>query len=246
MRGMILGVAGLVADAVAIEPGWLKVRRVRMNRAPKHRFVHVTDIHHKGDAAFLERVVAAIKAEQPEFACFTGDLVEEARYAAEALAILGEAGCPLYGIPGNHDFWADMDFDAARETFAKSGGAWLMDEGATAAGGEIQLFGLSGVDFKHAGAPRVPQRTNILLSHYPEAADRLSGAAFDLILAGHSHGGQVRLPGVGALMVPSQVGAYELGLYQTPAGPLYVSSGIGYFFADIRLCCRPEIVVFEI
>jgi uncharacterized protein len=92
----------------------------------------------------------------------------------------------------------------------------------------------------------LPGATNILLSHYPNWSQNISGARFDLILSGHSHGGQVRLPGLGALLVPSGVGAFEIGLYQTPAGPLYVNPGIGYFFADVRFCCRPEVTLFEV
>jgi len=67
----------------------------------------------------------------------------------------------------------------------------------------------------------------------------------DLILAGHSHGGQVRLPFYGPLILPFGVGAYDLGLFQTSAGPLYVNAGIGYFYANVRFNCRPEITVFE-
>jgi uncharacterized protein len=66
------------------------------------------------------------------------------------------------------------------------------------------------------------------------------------MLAGHSHGGQVRLPGIGPLIVPFQVGRYDLGLFQTKAGPLYVSSGIGWFMWKLRFNCRPEIAVFEV
>ena len=60
--------------------------------------------------------------------------------------------------------------------------------------------------------------TNVLLIHYPYWVEQLAGLKFDLILAGHSHGGQVRLPFVGAVMVPGGVGQYDLGLFSTPSG----------------------------
>jgi uncharacterized protein len=66
------------------------------------------------------------------------------------------------------------------------------------------------------------------------------------VLAGHSHGGQIRLPVIGALFLPSRVGPYEMGLYQTQAGPLYVNPGIGTFLVPICLWCRPEITVVEL
>ena len=60
------------------------------------------------------------------------------------------------------------------------------------------------------------------------------------------HGGQVRLPGYGSLLVPFGVGQFEMGLYATPSGPLYVNPGIGYFYVNVRFFCRLEITVFEI
>jgi uncharacterized protein len=79
--------------------------------------------------------------------------------------------------------------------------------------------------------------------HYPGMANELKGRRFDLILAGHSHGGQVRLPFVGALILPHGVGPYDFGYYDTPAGPLYVNAGIGTYRIPVRWNCRPEITV---
>jgi hypothetical protein len=69
---------------------------------------------------------------------------------------------------------------------------------------------------------------------------------FDLILAGHSHGGQVRLPLFGPIVEPSRIGKYDQGLFQTPAGPLYVNPGIGYCLYNARFNCRSELTVFEL
>ena len=80
---------------------------------------------------------------------------------------------------------------------------------------------------------------------YPTWSQEIRNARFDLILSGHSHGGQVRVPFMGAILVASRVGEFELGLYETPAGPMYVNPGIGYFYANVRFNCRPEITIFE-
>jgi len=66
-----------------------------------------------------------------------------------------------------------------------------------------------------------------------------------LVLAGHSHGGQVRLPFYGPLIVPFGVGRYDLGWFQTAASPLYDNAGIGYFHLNVRFNCRPEITGFD-
>ena len=95
--------------------------------------------------------------------------------------------------------------------------------------------------------PSRPEAKNILLTHYPADVKNLGDRKFDLMLAGHSHGGQVRLPFYGPLILPSHVDEYDLGFYQTPAGPLNVNPGIGYIGDyDIRFNCRPEITVIEV
>ena len=238
------GAAGATADAKWIEPDWLRVRRITLAAGkPTHRFVHFTDVHHKGDRAYLEKVVTAINGQSPDFVCFTGDIIEDTKHLPEALELFRQIKAPLYGVPGNHDYWSEADFDVIAECFAKTGGAWLVDQQTTTKDGRINLYGETG---NHE-----PQLTpgsrgkNILLSHYPSYVKKLS-ARYDLILSGHSHGGQVRLPLYGAVVVPFRVDEFDLGLFQTKAGPMYVSSGIGWFYLDLRFLCRPEIVVFEI
>jgi uncharacterized protein len=236
----------IYADANWIEPQWLKVRTIKLAQGkPTHRIVHFTDIHHKGDKPYLESVVRKINALSPDAVCFTGDLVEETRFVAEALHILEGIKSPLYGVPGNHDFWCHANFSDYAKSFARSGGAWLMDSPIMTADGKIQI---AGATCFHATlallAPRAGVK-NMLLLHYPLLAERVRHQ-FDLMLAGHSHGGQVRLPFFGALVLPYWVGRYEVGMFRLPAGPLYVNPGIGWLGTPIRFNCRPEITVFEI
>jgi predicted MPP superfamily phosphohydrolase len=91
-----------------------------------------------------------------------------------------------------------------------------------------------------------PGAKRVLLMHYPVVVNTLNKAKYDLILAGHAHGGQVRLPLWGAVIVPFAVDGYELGNYMTEAGRLHVSSGIGTFFLPVRFFCRPEITLIEL
>ena len=85
--GMVLSAPFFaVGDAKWLEPSWVKTRTVRLRRGTaKVRFVHFTDVHHKGDRAYFESVVKKINALSPEFVCFTGDLIEETRHLPEAL-----------------------------------------------------------------------------------------------------------------------------------------------------------------
>jgi predicted MPP superfamily phosphohydrolase len=234
----------IVADSFWWEPGWLKVRKLKLADSPKHRFVHFTDLHHKGERDYLQKVVNKINAAAPEFVCFTGDLVEENRFLTEALEILGGIKAPLYGIPGNHDYWASADFGQISRAFARTGGAWLVNDDAPAANGQVHIHGVA--QLKHAAVKPRATAQNILLLHYPLWVEVFYDKKFAAILAGHTHGGQVRAPFYGPLIVPFDSGRFDYGLFPTPAGSLYVSSGIGYFYINVRFNCRPEIAVVEI
>ena len=237
-----------VADAGAIEPQWLKVQHVSLpGDKVGCRCVHFTDLHHKGDRAYMESVITQINALKPDYVFFTGDIIEKSQYVDEALELLSGVKSPMFGVPGNHDYWAQVPFTPIFRCFANTGGAWLLNQRVHIAGGQIEVTGFT---LNHQYMPPVqpkPGVKNILLMHYPVWANQLGGQKFDLILAGHSHGGQVRLPLLGPIFIPHDVGDYDMGLFQTPAGPLYVNPGIGYLdnFA-VRFNCRPEITVFDV
>lgn len=246
VRALLYGVPTLAAaNALWLEPAWIKVRRVPLAGGKvAHRFVHFTDLHHKGDRDFLAAAVAKINALSPEFVCFTGDIVEDGEPLEEALELLSRIKSPLYGVPGNHDYWSHADFDRIAAAFAATGGKWLLDESVRAAGGRVNIAG--------ATCSKAPQLSllesakNIVLIHYPEWVEKLGAYRFDVALAGHSHGGQVRLPFYGPLILPFGVGRYDLGLFRTVSGPLYVGAGLGWFYLNVRFNCRPEITVIEI
>ena len=245
----LLATPGAVfADAKYLEPTWLKVRHLRAGSSPPaHRFVHFTDLHHKGDRDYLQAVVEKINSLTPDFICFTGDIIEEEKFLAEALEILSGIKAPMFGVPGNHDYWSKVSFAPIHKCFNATGGAWLMDERRVIAGGKINLIGITCNHDNQALLPLDPAMKNILLMHYPAWVKKLTGQKFDLMLAGHSHGGQVRIPFYGPLVVPFAVDEYDWGLYQTPAGPFYVNAGIGYIYGyNFRFNCRPEITVIEI
>jgi len=237
-----------VADAKWLEPTWLKIRRVRIGAGkPAHRFVHFSDLHHKGDQKYLQTVINAINSLSPDFVCFTGDIVEDQKFLPEALDALFRIKSPMFGVPGNHDYWSRISFEPVFKSFGATGGAWLLDDARATADGQVNIIGASCNRAFQSLPPSNPSAKNILLFHYPAHAKQLGGRKFDLMLAGHSHGGQVRFPFYGAPVLPYGVDEYDLGLFQTESGPLYVNAGIGYIGDyNFRFNCRPEITVIEI
>ena len=234
--------AALGADSAALETTSLRVTKLTAGTG-SCRFVHFSDFHFKGDVDFAADVVRTINGLAPDFVCFTGDLVEEGQFAAEAFSFIRKIEAPVYGTSGNHDYQCGVSFSDYATAFAATGGAWLVDRGHLLADRDLELVGFGRRGVRALMPPQAPRQ--ILLLHYPQVANGL-GREFDLILAGHSHGGQVRLPLVGALVLPKGVGRYEHGYYTTPGGPLYVNAGIGTYRIPFRLNCRPELTVVTI
>ena len=231
----------LGVDGRWIEPTQLRITQLHIGKGESCRFVHFTDFHHKGDASYAAEMVRTINDLKPDFVCFTGDLVEEKPFAAEALAFISQIRVPVYGSPGNHDYWSRISFPQVEQAFAATGGAWLVDCSLVLKQFDLEIVGMA-VRGIHAFATAQATR-RLLLMHYPGMADHLHEHTFDLILSGHSHGGQVRVPFIGALVVPHGTGPYQHGYYDTPGGPLYVNAGIGTYRLPLRINCRPEITV---
>ncbi len=236
--------AAVIIDTRLIEPTNLRVTHLQPNPNGTTRFIHFTDFHHKGDTAYADKVVRTINELKPEFVCFTGDLVEDTRYLDEALHFIAKIQAPVYGSPGNHDYWCRAPFSAYERVFSATGGRWLVDASLVLPERDLELVGLG-----REGVPMLKPRQatrRFLLTHYPKSVEDLGAQSFDWIMAGHSHGGQVRIPGYGAIALPWGVGRYDLGYFKTAAGPLYVNAGIGTYRIPWRFNCRPEITVVTI
>ncbi len=234
-------------EARWLEPMWLEVRHLRIGDGPPAvRLVHFSDLHYKGDRAYAESVVKTINSLSPDLVCFTGDIVEQTQFLPEALEILSGIRSPLFGVPGNHDYSSGASFAVIGQCFAATGGAWLLDEQQIVADGQINLVGMTCRRFCNILSSSNPEAKTILLMHYPAWIKQQGDHRFDLALAGHSHGGQVRVPFYGALVLPEGVDQYDLGLFQTRSGPLYVNPGIGWYCYDVRFNCRPEVTVIEV
>lgn len=243
----LCAIAGLcLLYARFVEPTWVTVKKISLSDSPAVTFIHITDIHYKGDRQYLTEVVDTINAIEADFVCFTGDLAEEKEYLPECMAILSGISNPLYGVPGNHDQWALVRKGELAEKFSATGGKWLTDGETIAHSNKVIVVGERSPDDALVDKGGAPVMKKILLSHYPSIVERLPKDAYDLILAGHTHGGQVRFPFVGNPILTEADTKYARGLFHTEAGLLYVNSGIGTFYWPVRFLCRPEITIIEL
>jgi len=239
--------AGLcILYARYVEPTWISVKTVTLSDSPTITLIHISDTHYKGNRDYLTEVVDIINTTEADFVCFTGDLVEEKEHLSECIAILSKINKPLYGIPGNHDEWAQVQKEDIGEHFSATGGAWLTNGDTTAYSNKVILVGECPSDDDLLDKSAIPIMKTILLSHYPSTIESIPKDTYDLVLAGHTHGGQVCIPFIGNPVLSETDSKYARGLFHTEAGLLYVNSGIGTFFWPVRFLCRPEITVIEL
>jgi predicted MPP superfamily phosphohydrolase len=201
-------------------------------------------------ADLIQQAISQASTLQPDIALFAGDFVySEAEAAHELSPILAQLNSKLgsFAVLGNHDHVKGAEI--VRNALARSGIEVLNNRGATLSVGPSSFY-LAGVDSMAAGSPDVraafaDHRGNtpaLVLAHEPDPIDYYSQRApIDLQLSGHSHGGQIRLPGIGPIILPPWGRRYPRGLYQVNDSQLFTSQGIGTVDLPIRIHCPPEI-----
>jgi predicted MPP superfamily phosphohydrolase len=253
---------GVLADASAIEPYRLDVSRhdVPITGLPAGldglRIAQISDVHLPGTPDAARRVVAAVERERPDLVVLTGDIIEGLgdlpALTDFASAVRGRLG--TFAVLGNWEHKAGITPTMARAAYDKAEVAFLFNESAAIRRGGARLR-LVGFDDPVVGAPdpvralagRASNDVDLWLIHGPAYADTLprDTPVPAMILAGHTHGGQIRLPGV-TLYTPPGSGRYVSGWYRDTLAPLYVSRGIGTATVRMRFCCRPELPIFTL
>jgi len=220
------------------------------------RIAHLSDFH-LGTVSFnartLERAVTWVAEREPDLAVVTGDLVTRRRGTPTLLRALGELKppCGVFAVLGNHDVRDTRDpFGQAADLsdIGQAGTTLLGDDARTVRVRDVpvQIVGVDPSTYRR-GVSRPAERIDpaaafrILLCHFPDVVDRLPDGAFDLVLAGHYHGGQICVPTPrGKLRLEHLRAPYLEGLFVRPAAVLHVSRGLGTSFVPFRFLARPE------
>lgn len=214
------------------------------------RIAHLSDFHlglpSRGTHA-VRRAVDWVEERRPDLTLISGDLVSRRR--GEPLLRELVARLPnCYAVLGNHDYAITKDpFAEAVHLGDLSPARLLVDEVETVElrGRKVQIVGVDPRSYR-VGRAR-PERfadpdagLRILLCHFPQVIDRLEPGAFDLVLAGHLHAGQICLPYPGGKLRLSHIRwTYVEGLYERPGGALHLSAGLGTTFVPFRFFARP-------
>ena len=247
------GFFGLViwTYAFLIEPYRIEVSRhhVHANIEAPFKIAHLSDLHSYGIGRREQKLLDILDSERPDLIVITGDLVDtEAGYAG-CHQVLERMHAPLgvWVVHGNHEVWWPIPNE---QTFYESAGAKLLLNSNARASANVWLVGL---DDSYAGAPDLERALSsvpstayrIALFHSPVFFDRIAERC-DLALAGHSHGGQIRLPVIGPVWLPPETGHYVEGWFEKDNSRMYVSRGIGTSILSARFLCRPEIAIITV
>jgi len=262
-----LSAAGLALYSAEVARHELSVEEhtIRLARLPEAfrgmRIVQISDFHYAeySEAYFLREMVNRVNRLRPDMVVLTGDFVSDGlmpvsyarRHAGGCAEILSGIACPLrYAIMGNHDVGVGQRYVVG--PLQENGIPVLLNQAVPLERGGQRLW-LAGLNSADQGKSRpeqaIPQakgEPTIVLAHEPDILPHIARYKVDLMLSGHTHGGQVRLPFLPPLHLPPLGRKYVEGLFRQGETQLYVNRGIGAVGLPFRLNCPPEITVLTL
>lgn len=262
LLGTVIG-AFLALYARFVEPFRPRLSHVSVQLPRRHAHLHglaiafITDTHigPHFPAKHLEPIVAMMERLQPDLVLFGGDFISESpRYVADTIAPVrrmaatGRLGA--FGVLGNHDI--SNIRTRVQKPLTEAGVTFLANESVRICfgGGE---FWVVGIDDLLMGKPNpimafanVPaDAAAIAIWHEPDLAEQIAPYGPIVQLSGHTHGGQVCVPGIGPLALPKMGRKFPVGCYEIEDMVLLVSRGVGVYRPPVRLNCPPEVMVIH-
>jgi predicted MPP superfamily phosphohydrolase len=222
------------------------------------RVVHVTDLHitEALPSEYYTRLTQEIADQNADLLVFTGDSFSRAErlpMLEHWLERLPRTKLGAFGVLGNHEIWTGRA-EQARNAFERAGVTMLIDgcrDVAVPDGGTVRLCateapwgpGLTPETAKAGDSAKLPL---LVLSHTPDNIYDLAALGANAVFSGHTHGGQIRFPVIGSVIVPSAYGRrFDLGHFSVEGTDLFVSAGVGADHPAIRIWCRPELLVVD-
>jgi uncharacterized protein len=265
------GVAGAVGFIESDRPQVSRID-IRLRRLPQEfdgfTIAQLSDFHYEDhfSAMPIRKGVELVNGLRPDLIVLTGDFVTVpmvqyhrgnayrfAKNAGPCAEILSKLRAPAgtFAALGNHDGASDPSYVV--RALQGHGIPVLMNRSLPLERGKARIW-LAGIDDVLEGRPdlgaalrHIPsEEITILLAHEPDFADQLVFAPVDLQLAGHSHGGQIWVPGIGAPWLPPLARKYPRGLYNVGKLTLYTNLGIGTIRVPVRLNCPPEVTLITL
>lgn len=243
-----------------------------------YRIVQISDLHNVKFGKNNQKLVDRIRECEPDMIVLTGDLVDSNHTNVDrAVQFVDEIVkiCPVYYVTGNHEYWLDTsEYENLMDGVASAGVIILDDQVVEISRGDAK-FRLVGLDDKSLADGTLEallsdesirnnqaeqkeetadnedsgeKELTVVLAHEPQYLARYAGTGVDLVLSGHAHGGQFRLPFVGGIVAPDQgfLPEYTAGEYYMNGTEMIVSRGLGNSVIPVRLFNYPEIVCVDL
>ena len=223
-----------------------------------YRIVQISDLLNAEFGKENKKLLETIRSCSPDIIVITGDLVDSNHTNVErAVAFVNEAVkiAPVYYVTGNHEYWLDPSENEQMMQGILAAGACDLDDEAVRIEKGDSSFMLAGLDDQHLSDETLKnllqEQKNelfIVLAHEPQYLQNYANAGADLVLTGHAHGGQIRLPFVGGIVAPDQgfLPEYTSGKYNSTDTEMIVSRGLGNSIIPVRLFNYPEVVCVEL
>lgn len=224
------------------------------------RILQVSDLHNKEFGSQQSKLVAMTREADPDIILITGDIIDSGHPDIEvAMDYVNEAVqiAPVYFVAGNHESWSGFYTVLSERLIAA--GVIILDNQTIyieKEDGKIAITGIQDPDFFESDSTFLdtltqlekPECFSILLSHRPEMMKQYAEDGFDLIFAGHAHGGQIRFPFINGLYAPNQgfFPEYSGGMYTLEDTSMIVSRGLGNSVIPLRIFNQPEIILVTI
>lgn len=263
MKNIVVIVIGILVVGLLIVYGsnnWIKVNTVEVpfKNLPGDfngmKIVHLSDLHAADFGADEKNLIKIVKEQQPDLIVFTGDIIDygdkDREKALVLMTHLVDIG-PVYFVSGNHDY--SSDYYALTKSFRDLGVIVLnnVSQRLSRKDSHIYMAGLADPftnqdDMKKALKGIKREEFTLLLSHTPDVFGKAVTNGVELVLAGHYHGGQIRLPFIRAIYAPGHkiFPRYDSGLYKDNLSYMYLSRGLGSTgILKFRFWNRPEVAV---
>lgn len=222
-----------------------------------YRIVQISDLHNVKFGKNNQKLVDRIRECEPDMIVLTGDLVDSNHTNVDrAVQFVDEIVkiCPVYYVTGNHEYWLEKsEYDELMDGLV-SAGVIILDNQVVEISRWDAKFRLVGLDDKSLADGTLEallsdeKELTVVLAHEPQYFARYAGTGVDLVLSGHAHGGQFRLPFVGGIVAPDQgfLPEYTAGEYYMNGTEMIVSRGLGNSVIPVRLFNYPEIVCVDL
>lgn len=208
-----------------------------------YKILHLTDLHSARFGKGQKEIFSLLEGQQVDMVAITGDVVDRRKKDIQPGLELVKAAskyAPVYFVPGNHEEAIEI-YGEFRKKLEEQG-VNVLEKGKRVESKDFVIAG-PGTSIK-----KYSEKVLIMLSHYPSIFKKAAENGVDLVLAGHTHGGQIRLPWIGALYAPGQgkFPEYDAGLFYEKGSYMYVNRGLGTSKMPVRFLCRPEAAVITL